>query len=104
MQRYDDTLYPPMSAASPRVRTTFATLAQETKMGRRRKRVHQLDQLHCTPRLWELQWANQMLAQILEIRETRVAALRREIESGHYSVKAEQVAEKIMEEQLLELF
>jgi anti-sigma28 factor (negative regulator of flagellin synthesis) len=45
-----------------------------------------------------------MLTQIFEIREIRVEALRREIESGHYSVKAEQVAEKIMEDQLLELF
>jgi len=40
---------------------------------------------------------------IFEIREMRVAALRRDIESGHYRVKAEQVAEKIMEDQLLEL-
>ena len=47
---------------------------------------------------------NQILTQISEIREMRVAALRREIESGHYRVEAEQVAEKIMEDQLLELF
>jgi hypothetical protein len=73
-------------------------------MGRRRMRVHNLDQLNCAPRLWEIQWANQMLAQFLEIRETRVAALRREIESGHYNVDADQVAGKIMEDQLLELF
>jgi anti-sigma28 factor (negative regulator of flagellin synthesis) len=45
-----------------------------------------------------------MLTLIFEIREMRVAALRRDIESGHYRVKAEQVAEKIMEDQLLALF
>jgi flagellar biosynthesis anti-sigma factor FlgM len=73
-------------------------------MGRRRNRVDDLDQLHCAPRLREIQSANQMLAQLLEIRETKVATLRREIESGRYIVKAEQVAEKIMEEQLLELY
>ena len=65
-------------------------------MGRRRTRVHDLDQLKYAPRLWQMQWANQILAQILEIRETRIAALRKEIESGYYNVDADQVAEKIM--------
>jgi flagellar biosynthesis anti-sigma factor FlgM len=101
MHSYDDTPYPPVMSSSPQVRKTSA---QEMKMGRRRKRVHDLDQLNCPPRLWEIQIANQILVQILEIRETRVATLRRKIESGHYSVKAERVAEKIMEDQLLDLF
>jgi len=45
-----------------------------------------------------------VLAQTLEIRETRIVALRSDIESGHYSVEAEQVAEKIMQDLLLDLF
>lgn len=46
----------------------------------------------------------QLLVQTLEVRETRIIALRRDIESGHYSVKAAQVAEKIVKDYLLELF
>lgn len=46
----------------------------------------------------------QLLVQTLEVRETRIIALRRDIESGHYSVKADQVAEKIVKDHFLELF
>jgi anti-sigma28 factor (negative regulator of flagellin synthesis) len=45
-----------------------------------------------------------MLAYTLDIRETRIVALRKDIESGHYSVTDDQVAEKIMKDQLMELF
>jgi anti-sigma28 factor (negative regulator of flagellin synthesis) len=60
--------------------------------------------MNCSPRLQEIQRAGQMLAQTSEIRESRIIALRRDVESGHYSVKAEQVAEMIMKDNLLDLF
>ena len=49
-------------------------------------------------------WVKCSYKPVKEIRETRVVALRRDVESGHYSVKAEQVAEKLMQDHLLELF
>ena len=57
-----------------------------------------------SPPLREIRQAGQMLAYTLEMREIRIAALRKDIESGHYSVKADQVAEKIMKDHLLDLF
>jgi anti-sigma28 factor (negative regulator of flagellin synthesis) len=44
-----------------------------------------------------------ILTQTFELRKTRIAALRRDIESGQYCVKAEHVAEKIMKNELLDL-
>jgi flagellar biosynthesis anti-sigma factor FlgM len=101
MRSYGDTPHPPVSPSSPQVGTPPA---QEMKIGRPRGRASHVDQMNCSPRLREIQQASQMLTQTLEIRETRIAALRRDIESGHYSVKAEQIAEKIMEDYLLDLF
>ena len=76
--------------------------AQEMKKSRARL-IH-VDQMSFSPRLREIQQASQMLAHTLEIRERRIVALRKDIESGHYSVKADQVAEKIMKDHLLDLF
>ena len=45
-----------------------------------------------------------VLSQTLKVRDTRIVALKSDIESGHYSVEAEQVAEKIMKNLLLALF
>jgi anti-sigma28 factor (negative regulator of flagellin synthesis) len=101
MRNHGETPRPPASSSSPQVGTTSA---QEREIGPLRRRVTDVDQLHSLPRLWEIQQENQMLTQILEIRETRIAALKRDIESGRYSIRAEQVAEKIMEDYLLDLF
>ena len=67
-------------------------------------RLTQVDQMSSSPRSQEIQQAGKLLAQTLEVRDTKVVALRRDIESGHYSVEAEQVAEKIMTDLLLDLF
>jgi anti-sigma28 factor (negative regulator of flagellin synthesis) len=67
-------------------------------------RLIHVDQMSSSPRLRDIQRAGQMLAHTLEIRKTRIVALRKDIESGHYSVKADQVAEKIMKDHLLDLF
>jgi len=63
----------------------------------------QTDQLNLSPKARELQRAGQMLAQTEEIRETMIVALRRDVASGRYQVQAEQIAEKIVEDHLLDL-
>jgi anti-sigma28 factor (negative regulator of flagellin synthesis) len=56
-----------------------------------------------SPRLCEIQQAGEVPTQTLEVRETRIVALRRDIENGHYSVEVQQVAEKIMQDLFLDL-
>lgn len=100
MRNYGDTTHRPVGPSSPQVGTIPAL---ERPIGRSRERVIQVDHMSSSPRLQEIQKAGQMLVQTVEIRETRVVALRKDVESGHYSVKAEQVAEKIMQDHLLGL-
>jgi anti-sigma28 factor (negative regulator of flagellin synthesis) len=100
MSSHDDTAHPAGSPSSSQV-GMIPTL--ERQKGRSRGRATEVDQLNSPPRLQELQRAGQMLAQISEIRETRIIALKRDVESGHYSVRAEQVAEMIMKDHLLDL-
>ena len=101
MRSNSDTPHPPVSPSSPQV---SMTPAPEMKIRRPRRRVTDVDQMNSSPQLWEIQQASHILTQILEIREAKIAALRMDIESAHYCVKAEQVAEKIIEDQLLDLF
>jgi negative regulator of flagellin synthesis FlgM len=63
----------------------------------------QTDQLSLSTTAREIQQVRQMLAQGSEIREAKVAALKHDVESGHYQVRAEQVAEKIVKDHLLNL-
>ena len=101
MRSYGDTAHTPVGPTSPPVETIPAL---EKPIRRCRVRVTQVNQINLSPRVWETQQAGQMLAQTLEVRETKIVALRRDVENGHYDVKAEQVAEKIMKDHLLELF
>ena len=100
MRSHGNTPHSPIDLSSPQV---GVTPSQEMKVGPSRRQVIEVDQMSASPRLREFQQASQMLAHILEIREMRIVALRRDIESGHYTIKAEQVAEKIMKDYLLEL-
>jgi anti-sigma28 factor (negative regulator of flagellin synthesis) len=63
-----------------------------------------VDQMSSSPRLREIQQAGKLLAQTFKVRETKIVTLRRKIESGYYSVEAEQMAEKIMKDLPLDLF
>jgi flagellar biosynthesis anti-sigma factor FlgM len=101
MRSYRDTAH---SAVDPSWLQVGTIPARETKIGRSQGRAIQADQMRTSPRLREIRQAGQILAQTFEVRETKIVALRRDIESGHYSVKAEQVAEKIVQDHLLELF
>jgi anti-sigma28 factor (negative regulator of flagellin synthesis) len=64
----------------------------------------QIDQRNLSPWIADIQQAGPLLAQTLDVREAKIVALRRDVESGHYSVEPEQVAEKIVEHHLLDLF
>jgi anti-sigma28 factor (negative regulator of flagellin synthesis) len=72
--------------------------------GRAQWHVTQIDQLRVSPRLWEIQQAGRALAQTIDARETKIIALREDVESGHYRIKTEQVAEKLMKDHLLASF
>ena len=99
MRSQGNMTHSPGGPSSPQLE---AIPVQEMKKARARP-IH-VDQMSFSPRLREIQQAGQMLANTLEIRETRIIALIKDIESGHYSVKADQVAEKIMKDHLLDLF
>ncbi len=101
MTSYDRTANAQVAMPAPEVRTIPAL---ERRIGRSQRRVTQVDQLRFSPRLREMQQAGQMLSQIIEIREIKVVALRNDVETGQYSIKADQVAEKLMKDHLLVLF
>jgi anti-sigma28 factor (negative regulator of flagellin synthesis) len=67
------------------------------------RRVIQIDQLNLSPLASTIQHAGQLLVRPLDLREARLMALRQEVENGRYGVAAEQVAEKIMMDYLLEV-
>jgi anti-sigma28 factor (negative regulator of flagellin synthesis) len=100
MRSHGDTAHhSPVGPSVPQMKTIPAQ-----DMPSARGRPTQVDRTTSSPRLWEIQQAGKVLTQTLEVRETRIVALRSDIESGHYSVEAEQVAEKIMKDLLLDLF
>ena len=88
----------PIGPSLPQMQTVPAE-----EMPNARRRLTQVDPMTLSPRLWEIQQVEKVLTQILKVRETRIGALRTNIESGHYSVEAERVAEKIMRGLLLDL-
>jgi flagellar biosynthesis anti-sigma factor FlgM len=67
-------------------------------------RMAYADQLSLSPRAREIQQASRILAQTLEMQETRVVALMHEIESGNYQLQADWIADKLLKEQLFDLF
>jgi anti-sigma28 factor (negative regulator of flagellin synthesis) len=79
-------------------------LVFEMPCGRFLGRVIQSDQLYLPSLTREVQQVGQLLGHTLDIRKAKIIALRREVESGQYYVKAEQIAEKIMTDHLIDLF
>ena len=83
---------------------TRAMLLRPESMNGSSGRATETDQLNLSSRVREIQQAEQMVAQTSNaIRETKIAALAHDIESGRYAVKAEQLAEKIIKDHLLHL-
>ena len=79
------------------------TAPRQAHISRYRERLAHTDRLNLSPKAREIQQAGQMLAQMADVRETRVVGLQRDLENGHYAVKAEQVAEKIVKNHILDL-
>jgi Anti-sigma-28 factor, FlgM len=99
MSSYGDPAYhPPVGPSLPQRKTIPPQEIPYTP-----GRLTRVDPRASSPRLCEIQQVGKVLAQILEVRDTRIVALRSDIESGHYSVEVEQVAEKIMQDLLLDL-
>jgi flagellar biosynthesis anti-sigma factor FlgM len=67
------------------------------------RRVIQTEQLNLSALAREIQYAGQLLAHTADLREAKLMALRQQVESGRYRVAAEQVAEKIMADYLLDI-
>jgi flagellar biosynthesis anti-sigma factor FlgM len=80
-----------------------ATTLRQAHISSHQERLAHTDQLNLSLKAREMQQAGQMLAHIADVREMRVVELRRDVENGHYAVKAEQVAEKIVKNHLLDL-
>jgi hypothetical protein len=99
MSSHGDTAYhPPVGSSLPEMKTIPPQEIPYTPGW-----LTRVDPMTSSPRLCEIQQAGKVLAQTLEVRETRIVALRSDIESGDYSVEVEQVAEKIMQDLLLDL-
>jgi flagellar biosynthesis anti-sigma factor FlgM len=99
MRSHGDTAHTSVSSSLPQMKMT-STQEMKSTSGR----STQIDQMSSTPRLREIQQAGKLLAQTVEVRETKIVTLRSKIENGYYSVEVEQVAEKIMKDLLLDLF
>jgi flagellar biosynthesis anti-sigma factor FlgM len=99
MRSHGDTAHTSVGSSLPQMKMT-PTQEMKSAPGR----LTQVDQISSSPRLREIQQAGKLLAQTFEVRETKIVILRRKIESGYYNVEAEQVAEKIMKDLLLDLF
>jgi anti-sigma28 factor (negative regulator of flagellin synthesis) len=86
---------------SPRQGRSMLALAMSARQSLRR--AIQIEQLNLSPLTREIQYAGQLLAHVLDLREAKLMALRQDVESGRYCVAAEQVAEKIMADYLLDI-
>ena len=76
---------------------------RQAEASRPQGRETQTDQLYLSPQAREIQQAGQLLAQTPDVRETKVIALKQDVDSGRYSVKSHQVAEKLVQDHLLGL-
>jgi anti-sigma28 factor (negative regulator of flagellin synthesis) len=101
MRRDDDQIRPSATSSLPQAQIGSAL---EAPTEQSRNRMIHFGIMSSFLGLHKLQTASQMLAHALKARETRIAALMRDVESGHYRIKAEQVAEKLMQDYLLGLF
>jgi flagellar biosynthesis anti-sigma factor FlgM len=81
-----------------------AVSTREAQASRPQGRTDHADQLHFSPKAREIRRAGQIVAQTSEVRETKIIELKRDVENGHYRVRAEQVAEKIVRDYLPDLF
>ena len=90
---------------NPSVDPPIRTGGQPTRpaqAGHAEKGATSEDRVDFSEKAKDIQLAARVLAQTPEEREARVAALKRDVESGTYNVKAEQIAAKMVREALLD--
>lgn len=96
-----DTYQPSIQSLSYQIR---AIPVRRKSVNESSEQAAQIDQLHVSPRAREIQQAGQIVGQPFEeIREKKIVALRRDIASGQYQTQAEQIAEKLVKDHLLNL-
>jgi negative regulator of flagellin synthesis FlgM len=100
MRIYGDKPYLPLDSLSHRMGAISPRQMEPTRLQGRETHA---DQLYLSPQAREIQQAGQLLAQTPDVRETKVVALKQDVESGHYDVKSEQVAEKLVQDHLMGL-
>ena len=90
-----------LSAISPRQLTERVGSPQPKKDATPPHLVAAKDTVDLSTRSREVQDARRVLAELPEIRENKVAAIRAQIEAGTYVVDSEKIAEKMIAEGLL---
>jgi negative regulator of flagellin synthesis FlgM len=60
------------------------------------------DRLELSARSRDISHLNELIQSTPDIREDKVASIRRQLENGTYNVKAEKIAEKILSDNLLD--
>ena len=95
---------PPILANPPTQRADASTRAvgpRQVVGSESSPRAEAGEKVRLSPQVRELQAARTVAAEIPEIREERVAAIRAQIEAGTYLVDSEKIAGKILVETLL---
>jgi flagellar biosynthesis anti-sigma factor FlgM len=100
MRIYGDKPYLPLDILSHGMGTMSP---RQTEASRPQGCEIHADQLNLSPQAREIQQAGRLLAQTPDVREAKVIALKQDVESGHYGVRPEQVAERLVQDHLLDL-
>ena len=82
---------------------TGAAAPTAKKAGQSQEPSTSEDRVDLSPKAKEMQQAAQALADTPEVREAKVAELKRAVDSGAYNVNAEQIAEKMVKDTLLDM-
>ena len=82
---------------------TDAAAHRPVRPGQVHTQATSADQVDLSPRAKEIQQAARVLAQTPDVRKAQVAEIKRAVEGGTYSVKADQLAGKMVKDALLDL-
>lgn len=66
------------------------------------KEILKTDKVILSPRAKEIQQAKLLLGSFAEVREEKVAQIKKEIENGTYQVESQKLAEKLLKDHLLD--
>ena len=66
------------------------------------KEILKTDKVILSPKAKEIQQAKLLLSSFAEVREEKVAQIKKEIENGTYQVESQKLAEKLLKDHLLD--